>query len=190
MTNTSRTGGYLTPPAGSPAPAYDDALDDIFQRHAVGVTGLPANMVRPRWQERPPVQPSRETNWCSIGVKSIPNKFGPALIHIGTDASNPDDGEDVREWQEEIEVIASFYGPNALNYASLLIDGCGIPQNNDQLAPYQIAFITATNPVAAPDFVNQQWIRRFDTVLTFRRKTQRTYLVRNLADAQINLDRN
>lgn len=189
MANTSQTDGYLTPPAGSPAPVYDAELDAIFQRHAVGITSLPGSLVRPRWQIRPPTQPAVDVNWCSIGVKGVVNRFGPAIVHSGSDPTNPDDGQDARQWHEDVEVLASFYGPDAHGFASLFVDGCGIPQNNDQLRSYNVAFVSAGDPVAAPDFVNQQWIRRFDVTLVFRRQTQRVYQVRNLADAQINIER-
>lgn len=189
MANTSQTDGYLTPPAGSPAPDYDAALDAVFQQHVVGTTGLPGNLVRPRWQPKPPAHPAPDVDWCAIGVKGVLNRFGPAIVHSGSDPTNPDDGQDARQWHEDIEVLASFYGPHAHGYASLLIDGCGIPQNNDQLRSHELAFVSASDPIAAPDFVNQQWIRRFDVTLVFRRRTQRIYQVRNIADATTNFER-
>ena len=185
--NTSRQLGYLTPV--NTIAAYDLDLDKIFQAHVVGITGMTGSLVRPRWQPTPPVQPPLTTDWCAIGVSRIVNMYGPAIVHQGTDATDPDNGTDTREWHEEIEVLASFYGPGASAKLAAFVEGCGIPQNNDQLKQYNMAFVSASDPIAAPDFQNQQWIRKFDVTLTFRRRTQRVYQVRNLADAPFNYSR-
>jgi hypothetical protein len=37
---------------------------------------------------------------------------------------------------------------------------------------------------AAPDLINEQWVRRYDMQLTFRRKITRTYPVLNILTAQ------
>lgn len=183
--NTSRTDGYLRPAAGSAAPAYDDELDKIFQKHVIGITGLPGDLVRPRWQPRPPKQPAPDVDWCSVGVKLIDPTAGPFIDHEGSDISSQDDGHDVRTWHEEVGLLASFYGPHASGYASIFIDGCGIPQNADQLRKHGISYVASGPPTPAPDFLNERWIRRVDVSMTFRRKTTRTYLVRNLASANV-----
>lgn len=183
--NTSRTDGYLRPTAGRPAPAYDDALDDIFQGHVIGITGLPGPLVRPRWQPRPPKQPEPDVDWCSVGVKLIEPTAGPFIEHEGTSITDPDDGVDVRSWHEEIELLASFYGPHASGYASMFLDGCGIPQNAAQLRKHGISFVSSGPPTPAPDFINQRWVRRVDVSMTFRRKTTRTYNVRNLSSVGV-----
>jgi hypothetical protein len=46
----------------------DDALVGVLHDMVVGVTGLPASLVRPRWQPQPPTQPSVSTAWCAIGI--------------------------------------------------------------------------------------------------------------------------
>lgn len=183
MANTSATGGYLAPTA--PVPPEDDALDDLLQAMVAGVTGLPGDLVRPRWQATVPKQPEPGVNWCAIGVPDQANDASPAIQH------NPDgDGSDTYIRHQDIELLCTFYGPAAKGYAQRLADGLAIPQNREQLGLNDMAFVSAGEIRAAPDFVNQQWVRRYDITLTLRRKNTRTYAVLNLisADADVSTD--
>ncbi|MEL6237006.1 MAG: hypothetical protein AAFO57_00055 [Pseudomonadota bacterium] len=178
MANDSSTGGYLSPAVASP-PLEDDALTAIFQQMIVGITGLPGNMVRPRWQPNPPKQPEPFTNWCALGIAVQTLDDGPAITHNG--AGN---GSDTYIRHEQIDVLASFYGPAAMQYAQLLSDGLAIPQNLEALKAQDMNNVD-TGPIrAAPDLINEQWIRRYDVELTFRRKITRSYAVLNILSAQ------
>lgn len=69
-TNTSATGGYLLPAKQFPLPgnlSFRQFLQQIF----VGVSGLPGNLVFPRWQIAPPKQPDISTNWLAIGITEV-----------------------------------------------------------------------------------------------------------------------
>jgi hypothetical protein len=177
MTDSS-TGGYLSPAVASP-PLEDDALTAIFQQMIVGIAGLPGNMVRPRWQPNPPKQPEPTTNWCALGIAVQTLDDGPAIVHNG--AGN---GSDTYIRHEQIDVLASFYGPNAMQYAQLLSDGLAIPQNLEALKAQDMNSVD-TGPIrAAPDLINEQWVRRYDLELTFRRKITRSYSVLNILTAQ------
>jgi hypothetical protein len=176
--NDSSTGGYLSPAVASP-PLEDDALTAIFQKMIVGITGLPGNMVRPRWQPNPPKQPEPAVNWCALGIAVQTLDDGPAIVHNG--AGN---GSDTYIRHEQIDVLASFYGPNAMQSAQLLSDGLAIPQNLEQLKAQDMNSVD-TGPIrAAPDLINEQWVRRYDLELTFRRKITRSYAVLNILTAQ------
>jgi hypothetical protein len=178
MANDSSTGGFLQPAVASP-PLEDDALTAIFQQMIVGITGLPGNMVRPRWQATVPKQPEPTVNWCALGISVQTLDDGPAIIHNGT--SN---GSDTYIRHEQIDVLASFYGPGAMQNAQLLSDGLAIPQNLEQLKAQDMNSVD-TGPIRpAPDLINQQWVRRYDLELTFRRKITRTYAVLNILTAQ------
>lgn len=177
MANTSATGGYLAPTA--PVPPEDDALDDLLQALVAGVTGLPGAMVRPRWQSTVPKQPEPSVNWCALGVDVQENDASPAIQH------DPDgDGSDTYIRHQDIELLCTFYGPAAKGYAQRLADGLAMPQNSEQLGLNDMAFVSAGEIRAAPDFVNQQWVRRYDIKLALRRKITRTYPVLNLLSAQ------
>lgn len=203
MANDSSTGGYLAPVDAQPPPE-DAALDAIFQQLVAGVTGLPGSMVRPRWQPVIPRQPEPNINWCALGISDQTMDAGPAIIHqsqfeqpiVTGDGSSvvTDDnstvgsvnvnGQDVMQRHEDIDVLCSFYGPSAKGYAHLLVDGMYVPQNNEQIKALGISFIGTGDIRTAPDFVNEQWIRRYDVTLQFRRMVSRTYAVLNLLSAQ------
>ncbi len=60
-----------------------------------------------------------------------------------------------------------------------------IPQNGEQLGLNDMKFASASEIRAVPDFVNQQWVRRYDLTLVLRRKITRTYAVLNLLSAEV-----
>jgi hypothetical protein len=176
--NDSSTGGYLSPAVASP-PLEDDALTAIFQQMIVGITGLPGSMVRPRWQPNPPKQPEPTVNWCALGISVQTPDDGPAIVHNG--AGN---GSDTYIRHEQIDVLASFYGPGAMQNSQLLSDGLAIPQNLEQLKAQDMNSVDTGAIRAAPDLINEQWVRRYDLELTFRRKITRSYAVLNILTAQ------
>lgn len=178
MANDSSTGGYLAPVDAQP-PAEDAALDAIFQQLVAGVTGLPGAMVRPRWQTVVPKQPEPNINWCAIGVMDQTPDAGPAIRH-----NSAGDGSDTYQRHEDIDVLCSFYGPSAMGHAQLLVDSLCIPQNIEQIKSRGLAFIGTGRIRAAPDFFNEQWIRRYDVTAQFRRMIARTCPVLNLLSAQ------
>lgn len=174
MANDSSTGGFI-PPAPSPAPLADAALDALFQQLVVGITGLPGNMVRPRWQPVVPKQPDPPTNWCAIGVTLVqPDDY---LSEIHGDGGN---GSDTQTDHESITVVASFYGPNAMANAKQLRSGLYVAQNRDTLAAAGLNLKEARQLTQAPDLVNEQWIRRWDLTIVFRRKSTYTYPILNI----------
>lgn len=168
----SATGGYITPSGGS---AYGQELEDIFQEFIVGVTSLSGVMVRPRFQKDPPPMPAIGEDWCAFAVKSI----------------NPDDGpyfdqkdeilDSIR--YEELTLFLSFYGDHGQSIANVLRDGLGIPQNIAQLKAQQIKFISTGEINTAPDFLNNQYVHRYDLTAVFKRKTSRTFAVKSFVDA-------
>ncbi len=181
MANDSSTGGYLLP-TDALAPLEDAALDDLFQQLVVGITGLPGAMVRPRWQPVVQKQPEPATDWCAIGITACTPTQYPAITHDGTG-----DGQDQFVEHETLEVMASFYGPNAGALSKQLRHGLYIPQNRETLTPAGVALMSIDRSTAAPALINEQWVRRFDLVMSFRRKVSRTYPVLNLASAPIEI---
>lgn len=181
MANTSATGGFLSP-ADSPAPLEDDALDAAFQATIVGITGLPGNMVRPRWQPAPPKQPEPSTNWCAFGVQVQAGQDLPYIEHIS--AGN---GKDRLRRHEEMGVFCSFYGPASGQMAMRFRDGLQIAQNREALGAVGVAFVACGESRAAPELVNQQWIKRHDIAATFRRQVARDYAVLNIVSAEVSL---
>jgi hypothetical protein len=174
---------YVVPPA----PVEDDDLDDVLQAMVVGITGLEADLVRPRWQPVVPKQPEPGTDWCSIGViSSIPDANAYVQHLSGISITQP--AGDLSQRHEELEVLVSFYGPHAKSNLGLLRDGLWIEQNQYAAKASGLYFTGKMEPGrAAPEFINQQWIRRWDSMLTFRRMAARAYLVNNILSAEIDL---
>lgn len=178
MANTSATGGYLAPTA--PVPPDDEDLDNLLQELVAGVTGLPGEMVRPRWQPTVPKQPEPTESWCAMGVSVQTNDSGPAIQH-----DPAGDGCDTYTRHQQIDLMCSFYGPSAKGYAQRLADSISIPQNGEQLALNGMKFVSASDIQPAPALINQQWNRRYDLTLVLRRKITRTYPVLNLLSAEV-----
>lgn len=180
MANTSATGGYLTPT--SVAPTYDLPLDVQVQSFVAGITGLAGALVRPRWQPSPPAQPTRETNWCAVGITEIGSQFGHYIRH-----DPAGEGTDEAETYEDLELLASFYGPGSSGLAALLRDGLWIAQNREAMRSQGLAFVDARRVIRLGELVNQQFILRVDLPISLRRTVSRTYPILNLLQAQIAL---
>lgn len=179
MSNTSATGGFLKPDVLDP-PQNDAALDAILQRLVVGLTNLTGDLVRPRWQVKVPKQPEPSVNWCAIGVLTLDPKGSPAIQHSSTGQ-----GSDSLSDHEYIEVLASMYGPLGQQNASMLRDGLLLPQNNEGLRAFDMRYNPWSESIrAVPEYVNTQWVRRYDFFMHFRRSVSRTYSVLNIVAAE------
>lgn len=180
MPTNSSTGGYLAPVGEQPID--DAALDAVLQRYVSGVTGLPGAMVRPRWQPTVPKQPAVDVNWCAIGVQDDEQDPVASIIHDPTG-----EGSDTLQRNEVLTVLASFYGPGAKGLARIFADGIQIPQNQEAIAAEGLAFVDSDRVIAAPELLNEQWIRRYDLSFRLRRQVVRTYAVLNVESAQATL---
>lgn len=178
MANTSATGGYLTPT--STTPLEDSELDSVFQGAIAGVSGLAGQYVRPRWQTVVPKQPEPNVNWCAFGVTAQDKKDHAAIEHDSAGS-----GQDIMRRHEDITVLCTFYGPNCKRYAMTLLDGMYVPQNIEVLKGNGISFVEAGDVRMVPELVNEQWVKRADIRLRFRRMVSRTYAVLNILSAEI-----
>lgn len=177
MPNTSATGGYLAP--SSAAPSEDIAFERFMQAVIVGVTGLVAANVRPRWAETPLAIPERGIDWSAFGVTGTEADDYPVVLH-----QSAGNGTDEMQRHETIELMVSFYGPNSQRSATLFRDGLYIPQNREELWRAQVAVLDFGRLVSVPDLMNNQWRRRIDAPLRLRRCITRVYPVLNLLSAQ------
>ncbi|MBR7738275.1 phage neck terminator protein [Acinetobacter nosocomialis] len=172
----SASGGYIPPSGGS---AYDQDVEDIFQAFIVGITSLPGAMVRPRFQRVPPPFPEIGEDWCAFAVQSIISDDGPYFDQ------KDETMDSIRH--EELTLFLSFYGDHGQSIANVLKDGLGIPQNIEQLKAQKIKFVGCSEIITAPDFLNKQYVHRYDLVASFRRKTKRTYAVKTFKSYQIDI---
>ena len=177
--NSSATGGVLV--SQPPQPVDDAALDAVFQSLVTSITQIDGTLVRPRWQPTSPKQPPVGTDWCAIGVVSSKVDEGPWI------ALDPTNSFGLYWRHEDLEVLATFYGPNSRTNASALRDGLDIVQNLEQLLPYEMRAIDCETMRSVPELVNEQWIRRQDLMCRFRRKVTRDYAILAMEGAEINL---
>jgi len=181
MANTSATGGYLVPT--TPSPAYDQPLDLQLQSVVRGITGLRGDLVRPRWQEKPPQQPARSDTWCAIGIIRIGAAYGRTIQH------HPEgDGHDEEETYEDLELLASFYGPGCGGMAALLRDGLWIPQNREEMRANGMALTDTGRVTLLGEPIGPEFRRRADLHITLARNVSRSYPILNLLQAQIFLE--
>lgn len=183
---TSATGGYLAPQlAPAVAPLEDDALDDFLQAVVAGVTGLPGNVVVPRWQEDVPNLPNAGTDWCGIGITVQRADTFAAIVHACQNEDTPPGvGYDELQRQEQMDLLCSFYGPNARGNASRLRDGLQVPQNLEVLQLNGMGLVDTGDILSLPTLVKEKWLRRFDLTVTIVRQIRRQYSVLNLLSMQ------
>ena len=181
--NDSSTGGFLVPDtAAVAAPLEDNALADFLQAWVVGLTGLPAALVWPRWQPNPPNMPTNATNWASIGIREVEGDTFAFENHAP--ALNSGAGENLIQRTETLEVLCSFYGPNANGNASLLRDGASVAQNSEVFQLNGMGLVSVGGIHAVPSLINNQWYYRNDVTVKIRRSIIRAYPVLHLLTAQ------
>lgn len=185
--NTSATGGFLTP-AVSPSVLEDPNLTDLLTALIVGTTGIAATLVRPRWQPEPPNTPPATTDWCGVGIMRRVGEGGlPYIAHDPGDGVDPETATDQMQRHEVLEVMASFYGPNAAAKAEALNDGLYIAQNRETLSLADAGLADVGDILTTADLVNNQWIERVDFTFFIRRQRKRGYAVLNIAEAPVNI---
>lgn len=177
MTNTSATGGYLSP-AASPKPAEDDDLDNILQAMVAGITGLDPALVRPRWQPEPGNLPPMDENWASVGVTHRTGDAFPVIQHDGSA-----DGTDILVRHENLDLLCTFYGPDCQGAGAKLRDGLSIAQNREALSAAGLELIAVGDLTKAPELIKNRWLGRADLPVALRRAVTRVYPVLNLLSA-------
>lgn len=144
-------------------PAYGDALDALAQQLVRGLSGLDGRYVRPRWQPTAPATPAIDVNWAAVAVQTI----------------TPDSGVVVRYREfirhEELEVRVTMYGPEAMRYAQRVKNGVMVPANTAVMQAHGLYYRDATDIVAAPELINDQWLKRYDFALMLRRMIRLDY---------------
>lgn len=185
MTNTSASGGYLTPTDLTP-PLEGDALMDFLNSVVAGITGLDADAaIFPAWDDdSPPNLPAKGTSWAATRISERVGDPYAAVKH------NPGDGtvagfqgSDTIFRQELLSLECSFYGPAADANAALWRDGLSVAQNREALTAARFALLSLGHAVAVPSLIKQKWLYRVVVTATFRRAIQRTYAVEDLLSA-------
>lgn len=144
-----------------------------------GVTGLPGNLVRPRWQRDPAPIPGPDVNWAAVGVISYPSLKGiPNVWHV-----SDGDGHDEVGDGGDVETLATFYGPSCSAYARLCRAGLWVTQNWEQLGPLGISLRDVGDVTIVPEKINETWYRRADLSIVLTQASSRDYDVLNVLSA-------
>lgn len=184
MSNTSATGGYLAP-AGTPAPLEGQALYRFLHDLIAGITSLPGAEIRPRWQPEPPNLPTYGNDWAAFGITKRTNRKFAYVRHVPAVASPAAPGYDEYQTHEEMEILVSFYGPNADINAAVLRDGLYIPQNLEVLQLNAMGLVDTGDLMTVPSLVKERWLYRVDLPVTIRRQILRQYPILDLVGADV-----
>ena len=178
----SSTGGYL-PPISLP-PVSDLELDTLIQGLIAGITGLPGDLVLPRWQDQPedeggarPRIPDRATTWCAVGVTVTDSDDRPALNHSGEG-----DGSTTLRRFDTLDVLATFYGPKNDAYARLVRDGFYISQNREEMYRNGLGFIGCDPIRRIPEIKGMGTRRRSDLSFRLIHRVERTFAILNVLE--------
>lgn len=173
--------GFLAP-ALMPAPLEDPALTDFFQALVAGITGFPGDLVFPRWQEEPPNLPAFGVNWAAIGiVDGEPDTYAATLYQPGTQQYQ-------LQRHEQIDLLASFYGPCSRAYAQAFSDGLQIPQNREVLTLNTMGLTNSGRIQRAPARIKNRWTVRDDLPFRVKRGIKRVYTVPSIEKFQAGLE--
>ena len=148
----------------------DDDLFDFFHDFIVGLTGLANEVVLPRWQPEAPNIPDTVPNWCGFGITSYKADVFAADVMKAN-------GSYELHRHETVELLASFYGPNAGAYARILRDGMQVEQNLDALRTNYIGLVESGEVLMVPSLFKEIWLRRADLQFTVKRQIVRGFPV-------------
>lgn len=179
MSGSSTVAGFIRPLATSTPEG--NALEDIFQALIVGLTGLPATLVRPAYQDDPPAQPPPSTNWAAFMFQMDSGQDYQFHEQLGAAADGQ--GEARRGALVQVEALISFRGPAAISNARLFRTGAMVPQNQEALRAQQIAIEHIDEARLVPTLDNTQWVKRVDVQVRIQQAIIRTYAIRNLVEA-------
>lgn len=175
-------------PNSTPAPLYDDALDDLLHDNIVNITGITADLVRPRYQPEPATHPDATTNWVAFGIATYDSDV---FAYQGHDpAGNGGLGTNSVERDEMIVVNLSFYGPNNLGYMAQYREGIQVESNRWDINAQNMNLVEVGQVVNLPALLKDRWVKRLDTKVTFRRRVSRVYNVPSLIGNPVGLNVN
>lgn len=176
----SSAAGFLRPLS---SPIYDDPLDDYFHDFLVGLSGIPGDLVRPRWQPEPPNQPAFTTNWLAFGFPRITED---AFAYQAQDPDNPETG--VVQRDEILTMLMSFYGPQCGQLGKQVSASIQLQQNRAYLRTQNISVVEVEDQIKLPALLKEKWVPRVDINVRFRRRAGWVFAVRTVESVQAGLD--
>ena len=145
-------------------------LQNLLQEWCVGVSALPSEKVRPRWQPNPPPRPLIDEPWLAFGITSIEQSNAPYQ------EESPDGAAPATlQWVETLRLLLSFYGPDAAMQAVTFRNTAYIEENRYPLSRQNIRLQGFGEVTQLPEQVNELWYMRADLPMTLERSTVRVY---------------
>ena len=167
MNDTTRP-GFLTPLGASPH--YDDALDADLSGWIVGVSGLPPEMVMAKWSDPPPATPE-------AGI--TPKKSGNRLSARAIKAAGHVNGLDALK-----HALVVVLRVEERRFRLLHIS---VPQNNAELNRLGLTFLQCGDITPDPEFINNQWLRRYPLTVALKRSIARRYGIRSILSSAVKI---
>lgn len=161
-------------------------LDRFLQNWIVCVTGIGKTDLRPRWQPEPANLPAAGRDWAAFGVTTRAADVFPAVVHR-SESETDGAGFDELQRHEELDVLVSFYGPNADAFATALRDNSQVSQNQERLLLAGMALIETSEITTVPSLVKSKWLYRADITVRIRRAIVRQFRVENIETSSIDL---
>lgn len=177
MPTDSSIAGFLAP---SSEPLEDEGLENLLHDVIVGITGIPGDMVRPRWQPEPPQQPDFPSSWVAFGVQRTSHDVFSYQTMV-------DDGQQVQR-DSVLYVLHSFYGPVSSGLCSRFRDGLDVSQNRDLLQAQGLELVEMQEALNIPALLKSVWVKRVDAMVVYRRRTVRTFPVLTITAGQLGLN--
>jgi hypothetical protein len=168
-------------PEALPAILEDDVLVDVIQETVVGITGLLPTLVRPSAQPNPPLLPDFSVNWVALLINTSDADAFAFIRQV-----NETDIELERD--QEINLLASFYGPNSQRVCGIFKDGLQIEQNRFALGREGIKLVNTARERHLPSLVKEVYQQRYDLPVLLRRRIRRVYKSASINSAGIGLD--
>lgn len=173
--------GYVSPSSIS-GELNDLELRTFLQQIIVGITGLSGQLVFPRWQAEEPNQPDFSETWAAIGgVRRTRDDFA-AVIHLpGTPDDNFVNSSDLVNRNQILDVLVSFYGPEAEAASELFAMGIFLEQNRYQLQVNGFGLVAVEESLVVPALIKERWVNGIDIHFRLRRQQDYLYPVPNVA---------
>ena len=162
----------------------DTTLHRFLAQVVSGITGMPPTLVFPRWQPEPPNQPDFNADWAAVGQISRTREPFAAVLHTTPNTGAPYDTV-IRN--EILDVLASFYGPNAEANDELFSMGLSLAQNREVFFLNGFGLVEVGESLIVPALIKNRWMAGVDTHFRLRRQQQYQYGVSNLSEIDASL---
>lgn len=172
--------GYLTPTSTNNE-LNDEYLRRFLQTVVAGITGMPGNLVRPRWQPDPPNEPDFDKDWAAIGVINRERDVFSAVLHTTDGLGN---GMDSVVRNQILDILSSFYGPNSEANSELFAMGLSLEQNREAIRLNGFGLVSVEETLVVPALLKERWLMGMDIRFRLRRQQIYGYSIPNLNSAQ------